>query len=273
MKESLPATALRKAFKLSRLVRMEAKYAYYAGIRGETLAAPPVFIVGCGHSGTSLVLAILGTHTMLQAVPFESNVIYKPADEQERLLKQFEKMTVSNRRRRWVEKTPRHILKIGEILQRWPDAKVVIVLRDGRDVACSLRARQWDFKKAVQRWIDDNKAGQEHWESPQVRVLRYEDIIVDFRSTIQKLMEFIGEPYEERMERYYESPKRYYDWRILKPNNPMVHERYRNWQINQPLFDSRGKWKESMSAQDRETFSEMANSALIEFGYETSADW
>jgi hypothetical protein len=42
----------------------------------------PVFIVGCGHSGTSVTLAMLGNHSNLYAVPFESSLMYARYDEE-----------------------------------------------------------------------------------------------------------------------------------------------------------------------------------------------
>ena len=39
--------------------------------------SPPTFIVGCGHSGTWLLLAILGMHSRIQAIPFETELFFK----------------------------------------------------------------------------------------------------------------------------------------------------------------------------------------------------
>src|SRR4051794_13051296 len=70
---------------------------------------PPIFIVGCGHSGTSLVLAILGAHSKIYAVPYESKFGFKSDEAAKALFAEFDAKTVSAGKQRWVEKTPRHV--------------------------------------------------------------------------------------------------------------------------------------------------------------------
>ena len=41
-------------------------------------------------------------------------------------------------KRRWVERTPKHIIALARIFEQVPDAKIVAIVRDGRDVALSL---------------------------------------------------------------------------------------------------------------------------------------
>ena len=44
---------------------------------------------------------------------------------------------------RWGECTPEHLLYIDKIKRDIPDAKVIHVIRDGRDVAVSLDRQRW----------------------------------------------------------------------------------------------------------------------------------
>ena len=46
--------------------------------------------------------------------------------------------TIKNGKKRWGEKTPHHIYYWDEIAKIWPDAKIIHIYRDGRDVALSL---------------------------------------------------------------------------------------------------------------------------------------
>ena len=49
-------------------------------------------------------------------------------------------------------------------------------------------------------------------------------------------------------------------------------ELYRNWQINQPLFDGRGKWRQ-MTEEEKRLVKAKAYGMLAELGYGAQADW
>jgi sulfotransferase family protein len=122
----------------------------------------------------------------------------------------------------WGEKTPRHVFRIGEILQCYPKAKIVCMIRDGRAVVASYR----DFKKGVvgehahdpgrreaqlleQRrvrrsyhviiasllWRGVARATQRAHRihgSEQVYTLRYEDLVADAPGELAKLCTWLG---------------------------------------------------------------------------------
>jgi hypothetical protein len=50
------------------------------------------------------------------------------------------------------------------------------------------------------------------------------------------------------------------------------HRQYRNWQINQPLFDGRGKWKR-MTSEEKRMVKEIAGHMLVECGYVGDNNW
>lgn len=205
----------------------------------------PIFIVGCGHSGTSLLLAILGAHSKIHAIPFESGVAAIPVYDASLLLKDFNKQTLLSGKHRWVEKTPKHIYHIPGILRLCQDAKVLLIIRDGRDVACSIQDRTGNLLEGAHRWVNDNLAGKRFWHHPSVHVLKYENLVEQFEATMKGVFSFIGENYEPGVKDYYKTPLKFYSTTIKKPPSPFGknHNQYRNWQINQPLFDGRGKYK------------------------------
>ncbi len=236
---------------------------------------PPIFIVGCGHSGTSLLLAILDAHPNIHAIPFESRLAMGDRGEAEQLLESFDTSARGEGKERWVEKTPKHIAHIGMLLHLCPDALVILMLRDGRDIACSLRDRHGSFRHAVERWVNDNKAAKAFWGHRQVYLLKYEDIIVDFEGTLRSLSKFLGEEYIPAMKQYYKKPRRYYSDDLSLPNSAHAgnHAQYRNWQINQPIFDGRNKWKSKMSDEEKNLFKRMAGTMLMEYGYADNDEW
>lgn len=235
--------------------------------------SPPVFIVGCGHSGTSLLLAILGSHSRIYPVPYESKLGYKPVKKYYYLWK-FKNATKAMHKFRWVEKTPKHIFRIEELLNLAPDVKILIILRDGRDVAVSYKERFGDIKQGIDAWVSANLAGQKYWNHPRVMLLKYEDLVTNIENTMEEILDFIKEDFESGILRYHEKPKYFYSNTIEKPetSSGQNHKQYRNWQVNQPLFDGRGRWQ-SISREEKNLIKATANDLLLETGYIENPDW
>lgn len=263
-----PITAGRAA-RMGRSLRDGCVYGWNRFVRGVTIDAPPTFIVGCGHSGTSLLLAILGAHPRIHAVPFESAIAIGDAHRFDLGCRRFDRATITAGKHRWVEKTPRHILHVGAILAGRPAARIVVIIRDGRDVAQSIQKRTGSLEEGIHRWVTDNRAAEPYWGLPQVHRVRYEDLITDFEPTVTRVAEFLGERYDPRMADYHTQPRHWYASIIAKPETAGGdnHNQHRNWQINQPIFDGRGRWK-SLSSADLDLIDRIAGPMLAEFGYE-----
>jgi hypothetical protein len=237
----------KRSWKKTKILFEYFPYLWGSLVRGVTIDSAPVLIVGCGHSGTSILLTILGAHSRICAVPHESMFAMQDnRPKANKKLRRFNRMAIAAGKRRWVEKTPKHILRIGRILEWCPDTKIILIMRDGRDVACSIKKRTGSLEEGVRRWQEDNLAGKKYWTNPNVHVMRYEDLVTDFEATISSIMAFIDEEYEPEMRDYHKSPKKWYSNVIAKPeavSDGDMHNQYRNWQINQPVFDGRGSWK------------------------------
>lgn len=176
---------------------------------------------------------------------------------------------------RWVEKTPQHIYLIKEILSYFPEGKVLLMLRDGRDVACSIQDRYGSLEAGIDCWIEDNEAGRSFWDHPNVHLVRYEKLVSDFEKTVREVTAFVGEEFEDSTCRYHETSQYYFaPPRIERPPNAAGenHNLYRNWQINQPLFDGRGKWLRLTEAE-KQLIKDKAGPMLIQYGYATDLNW
>lgn len=254
---------------------------HYLTYNRHKLENPPIFIVGCGHSGTSLLLAILGSHSKICAIPEETRIAYNYitntpvlSKEAGQLIRYFDLMTISENKKRWIEKTPKHLYSIPLLRKLFPGCKFILIIRDGRDVACSIEARYGSLEDGINRWIDDNRAGEPFWKDADVHVLKYEDIIENFSESIRGTLNFMGEDFEEQVLRSHEKPKYYYSKKIEKPpdTSQAHHEQYRNWQINQKLFDGRGKWRQ-LSDEKKTIIKKAAGDMLVEYGYAADRNW
>ncbi len=243
---------------------------------------PPIFIIGCGHSGTSFLLAVLGSHSRLCPIPEESKLAYSYVtdtprfhDDAPRMIQYFDFLAASQGKARWIEKTPKHIYSVVHLRERFPGCKFLLILRDGRDVVCSME-RRWpnSTEYAIQRWVDDNTAGEKFWRDPDTHVLKYEDMIADLEGTMRQALAFLGENFEDAVLRSHEQPKYFYSKKIAKPADETVfnHDQFRNWQINQKMFDSRGQWKK-LSEDKKAIIKRIGGRMLIKYGYATDLDW
>jgi hypothetical protein len=130
---------------------------------------------------------------------------------------------------------------IGEISELCPNARILLLLRDGRDVASSIRDRTGSIETGIIRWLEDNRAGRELWSHPSVYVFKYESLLESFEFTVKGVIEFLSEEYQDGVKANLKSPRYYYSNKIDKWETAFGknHDQYPNWQINQPLFDGK----------------------------------
>lgn len=245
----------------------------------EGQVANPVFVVGCGHSGTSLMVAILGSHPSFHPIPKESALFLRTDERINRTLAEWDAAARAEGKKRWVEKTPPHIFQIHRFLAFRPHSQFVLMLRDGRDVVSSLVHRQGyhGIQDRLDRWIYDNRAGQPYWTHPQVKVIKYEELVQSPEETLKALCAFLGEDYSPRMLDYHRTEHYWYSDKIVKPEAIKTHSDHndnRNWQINQPIFDGRGRWVKDLSEAERVAFKQSPAELLLEqLGYAEKAGW
>lgn len=103
----------------------------------------------------------------------------------------------------WIEKTPNHLLCLPFIRSLFPNAPVIHIVRDGRDVAHSLTKvsfgsanyfeNLWQWKQAVScaRRFQDCDAN--------TLAIRYEDMVKEPEQIIKQVCSFLGIPFEGSM--------------------------------------------------------------------------
>ncbi|WP_434222743.1 tetratricopeptide repeat-containing sulfotransferase family protein [Limnospira platensis CENA597] len=238
----------------------------------------PIFVVGCGHSGTSVMLALLGSHPCFYPIPYESEIFLKNISKIKEQMRIWDDECLADGKLRWIEKTPPHIFQIGKFMKIRPQSQFIIMLRDGRDVVCSLKHRPdyQRFFERIDRWIYDNLAGLLYWEHPRVRVVKYEDLVSNPEDTLIKICNFLGEKYNDKMLEFHKTEKHWYSEEIVKPeiiDTMTKHKQNRNWQINQALFDGRGRWQQEMTPGEKIIFKKKAQQYLLEWGYVQDDNW
>lgn len=101
------------------------------------------------------------------------------------------------------EKSCDHIYHLDEIFRLYPNAKVICILRDGRDVVRSLRSVPWGRDKRYaglcRQWnrsVNEMLRAKERLSPDRFFVVRYEDLMTAPEPTLRALSEFIGEDFE-----------------------------------------------------------------------------
>lgn len=245
----------------------------------DSIVENPVFVAGCGHSGTSLMIKIISSHPNFFAIPKESAAFLVDDAKFRYRMHQWDQECSALKATRWVEKTPPHIFQIQRFLALRPKAQFIIMIRDGRDVVCSLRKRAGyeNIEDRLDRWTYDNLSAMPFWDHPQVRVVRYEALVAAPEETIKGLCAFLNEPMSDSMLEYHKTETKWYSARKTKPRaikNHADHLALRNWQINQPIFDGRDKWKTDMSTAEKSAFKRSAAQQLLErLGYVEGHNW
>jgi hypothetical protein len=104
---------------------------------------------------------------------------------------------------RWVEKTPDHLSHVVSIRRYFPDAPVVRIVRDPRDVALSLMRVPWGVRsviEGVRYWERLDGESREFFESDRTSfTLRFEDLVTRPAEQLRTLCDFLGEPFETGM--------------------------------------------------------------------------
>jgi hypothetical protein len=181
-----------------------------------------------------------------------------------------------NKKERWVEKTPKNVRRIGDIFSNFPQAKYIHMIRDGRDVSCSLKHHPKNklvngkivplntnkpLDQCIERWVNDVKLGLNWRIDPRYFEIKYEDLILASEKTLRELCIFLDEPYMNSLLKYHE--------RDLNPTSFVTSP-----EAARPMSTrSFGRWKNEFSDYDKILFKQLAGELLIELGYEANSEW
>lgn len=95
-----------------------------------------------------------------------------------------------------VERTPDHVRVLELINEVYPDAAVVHIIRDGRDVARSLVSQPWgpsSFTEAAAEWVSGIEAARRAAPLlPRYLEISYDGLVADPGSQVPALYRFLG---------------------------------------------------------------------------------
>ena len=268
------------------------------------LTAGPVFIVGMSRSGTTWVTDIFASHPAVCAV-YESWLLsahaglgrlFEPPHDWEgergsgvgRLLPRDELLdevrglasrllarALEPHHRFLVEKSGSHAYAMPVISELFPSARFIHVLRDGRDVAVSVRAatKTWapdwsrtfgkSITRAAQGWSAIVEAAREHGARlgpDRFLEVRYETVKADPHRSYARMFDFAGMPYDASL----------LDDVFARTDFD------RNYSADETKARRAGRvgdWRTSFNMVDVLRFKRGGNRTLVATGYEPTPRW
>lgn len=167
----------------------------------------------------------------------------------------------------WGEKSPGHVFYWPQIRQSFPQAKVVHIVRDGRDVAVSLlQARMgpktWDAAARLWKsYLVEMDRVRDSCPTENFCEIRYEDLLADPEGTLARVCASLGVHYSPAMLQFFEHK---YEYRTDLTNAA---------NLQRPLIASnKEKWRERMGAMQLREFEAVAGDCLLRYGYELQGD-
>ncbi|MEY8211024.1 MAG: sulfotransferase [Gammaproteobacteria bacterium] len=168
------------------------------------------------------------------------------------------------------DKNNYYINHIAELLQYFPKEKFILLIRDGRDVALSYKNLNRvalgsryrpqltaEIEEIAFEWRTNGLEFLNLMNTPNVMLVRYEDLLSNTESRIQAVLRFLEVSYEGSVLDFYlknDEPKDFLKWKgktteAIDPSNT-------------------GKYKKFLSASEIEIFNEISGDVLDAFGYD-----
>jgi protein-tyrosine sulfotransferase len=238
-----------------------------------------VAICGSGRSGTTLLRVMLDTHQEIASGP--ESLLFLPVsisigdlaekfnlnegfltnlkeecESRAEFIDRFKELyLVEANKSIWADKTSRNIHRIGYILTHFPNAKIIHVVRNGKDTICSLRRHRkrkleggeikltgytMPLENCVQRWVNaiaDTLPFRDYLNYYEVK---YEDLVEQPKRTLQSVCRAIGVDYVSDMLNFHKVPRNFRHF-------------IQNIEATKPIFiSSIGRWKKELSHQERD---------------------
>lgn len=148
---------------------------------------------------------------------------------------------------RWGDKTPHYLGDLDILVEIFPKARFIYIVRDGRDVALSLLEKPWgpnNILKCAEYWSklnDQVSTVQTLKEKSQLYFLKYEDLLNNTKEIVPEIYKFLDE-------------------KITENEIASLTESVQSGNYN--------KWKKKMTPNQIRVFEAIASKELAVFGYD-----
>jgi len=252
-------------------------------------SSAPIVIGGCHRSGTTLLRVLLGRHPKI-AGGAESTVFLSRISSPNEIggLFDMDPGTIADWQRQcrsqvafidrfqaavlaaegkeiWAEKTPGNVLRFDFVRRHFPNARLIHIVRDGRDVVCSMRRQRWpkpcgkpgsaaELRRCAEYWARYVTTGQRFAADPLYFELHYEDLVRNPERVLRELLKFIGLEWSDEL-------------LTDKPGDRETRE------LGAVDTAAMGTWRDELLPVQKQIVCESIGQLLIDLGYESDIGW
>ena len=167
---------------------------------------------------------------------------------------------------RVVEKTPMHLRHVETILDWFPDARIVWILRDGRACVASLRKVPWASSNPTRLaadWVRNMafaEAAEARAGASLLRV-RFEALTADPVAEMDRIQDFLGLPRSEAVHDH-----------TREVDTVKAFERGWKENVGKPIIATRAEaWRDELTPAIRRTLAGIMDPTLARLGYAPEA--
>ncbi len=133
-----------------------------------------------------------------------NNLPYPQNNLSELLIGLFDHICYSYGKEIFLEQTPWYGRKLDELLEIFPDMKLIHLVRDGRDVAVSYARTPWwskDIGKNLEQWAGEVEHIESYREKFGARFvgIRYEDLVCNPPEELSRILNLFDEVFQPSM--------------------------------------------------------------------------
>ena len=200
----------------------------------------PIFLIGFQRSGTTLLDNILRSHKSIEVLeekPIVGNFVTSIDQKMnsnfsnlkninEENLNEFRKIYFDFREKYiskkdnskiYIDKMPLNIIHVGEIVRIFPNAKFIVTLRHPCDCVLSCFKQNFKLNNANANFLNLKDSANFYnsvmslWEQytnvfkVNHHIIKYEDIVLDFEKSVQKVLEFLELPWSNSVLEFYKN--------------------------------------------------------------------
>ncbi len=170
----------------------------------------------------------------------------------------FEKNALGEGKARWGDKTPYYVLHMKLLLEKFPNAQFIHLIRDGRDVAMSLLNRKHDFGVynyffAAKYWEIYVELGRECGRSLGKNIyheVRYEELLNNPEIAMKGVCEFLNESYSDNLVNFKKSGEAGKTPLLQKPIQKENQEKWRTKMTHSQIKTFEGAVSKTLTASN-----------------------